>query len=87
MLCTVMKELNTKRCQSLLAGSILSSVPNNSPCMFILFLIFFPACTVGEHYLQDFGNLERPIHFLKVLVKDIWKIGFRSKALKICQPF
>jgi hypothetical protein len=29
-------------------------------------------------YLQDFGNPERPVHFLNVLVKDIWKTGFRS---------
>ena len=43
-----------------------------------------------EHYFGNFGNLERPVHFLKVLVKDIWKTGFRSslsQKLKICQPF
>jgi hypothetical protein len=31
-----------------------------------------------------------PVHFLKVLVKDIWKTGFRSslsQKLKICRPF
>jgi hypothetical protein len=34
--------------------------------------------------------VEKPVHFLKVLVKDIWKTGFRSslsQKLKICQPF
>ena len=44
----------------------------------------------GDFYLQDFGNLEKPVHFLKVLVKDMWKTGFRSflsQKLKFCQPF
>ena len=44
----------------------------------------------GEHYLGNFGNLEKRVHFLKVLVKDIWKTGFRSslsQKLKICRPF
>ena len=43
-----------------------------------------------DFYFGNFGNLERPVHFLKVLVKDIWKTGFRyylSQKLKICRPF
>ena len=35
-------------------------------------------------------DLERPVHSLKVLVKDVWKTGFRSslsQELKVCQPF
>ena len=27
---------------------------------------------------QYLGNLERPVHFLKVLVKDMWKTGRNS---------
>ena len=42
------------------------------------------------YYLQNLGNLKRPVHFLKVLVKDMWKTGFRlslSQKLKICRHF
>ena len=28
----------------------------------------------GDFYFQNLGNLERPVHFLKVLVKDIGKM-------------
>ena len=62
--------------------------------MLIPYDLKLPLCEVynvqGDFYLQNLGNLERPVHFLKVLVKDMWKTGFRlslSQKLKICRHF